>query len=176
MPVEYSRRELAQRLARSPTDVARASGRIQHWTEKGLFAVLGEKHVGRGRARRYPKDALWLAAFYDHCADRAATVGQMGYWATPLQILLGRERTKTYLAVLAEKHPRDAVRVAAGLDAESRPIDAAIAGHPMYLMIREPAPFRFENFEKFGEKPDLPPDWPGASVFNLTAIFDRVRS
>ena len=83
MAVEYSRRELAERLAPSPEEVARTSGRIQHWTERGLFILLGDKHVGRGRARRYPEEALWLAAFLGHCADRGGSVGQMAYWASP---------------------------------------------------------------------------------------------
>ena len=175
MPVEYSRRELAQRLARSPTDVARASGRIQHWTEKGLFAVLGEKHVGRGRARRYPEGALWLAAFFDHCADRGASVQQMSYWAMPFGAI-GVYETKLAGGLV------DPIQVAEVDERIKRPFKAAITGSPKYMLIREPPPSspssKFIENPCWGESADylvLPRDWLGASVFNLTAIFDRVR-
>ena len=175
MAIEYSRRELAERLARTPEEVVSKSGRIQHWTEKGLFLLLGDKHVGRGRARSYPAAALWLAAFFDHCADRGASIGQMAYWAPSFMHFDHRERAKASILELAKKHPGIEHAVDT-LEAGFKPLDDAIAGKAMYMMVREPRPSTAnEVCFAFGDEPLAPSDWPGASVFNLTAIFDRVH-
>ena len=175
MAIEYSRRELAERLARTPEEVVSKSGRIQHWTEKGLFLLLGDKHVGRGRARSYPAAALWLAAFFDHCADRGATIGQMAYWAPPFMHFDHREQVKASILELAKKHPgiEPAINT---LEAGLKPLDDALAGKAVYMMIREPRPSTSDiPILEFSNEPVVPPEWPGASIFNLTAIFDRVR-
>ncbi len=175
MAIEYTRRELAERLARTPGEVASKSGRIQHWTEKGLFLLLGDKHVGRGRARSYPAAALWLAAFFDHCADRGASIGQMAYWAPSFMHFDRREQAKASILELAKKHPGTEHAVET-LEAGFKPLDDAIAGKAVYMMIREPRPSTpDQHIVEFDDKPLAPPDWPGASIFNLTAIFDRVR-
>ena len=64
-------KQLVQRIAPGARPVvSRALARqIQHWTVCGLFDSAGvpieEKHVGRGRARRYPdRAAYWGALFW----------------------------------------------------------------------------------------------------------------
>ncbi len=179
MAIEYSRRELAERLARTPEEVVSKSGRIQHWTEKGLFLLLGDKHVGRGRARSYPAAALWLAAFFDHCADREATTGQMVYWAPSFMHFDYREQVKASIRELAKKHPGIEGAIDT-MEAEFKRLDDAIAGKAAYMWVREPRPSHPKEghvleWNSTPAPPDVVGTWPGASVFNLTAIFDRVR-
>ena len=178
MAIEYSRRELAERLAHTPEEVAAKSGRIQHWTEKGLFLLLGDKHVGRGRARSYPAAALWLAAFFDHCADRGASIGQMAYWAPSFGHFDHREQAKASILELAKKHP-GIEHLVDTLEAGFKPLDDAIAGKAVYMWVREPRPSHPKEghvleWSSTPAPPDVVGAWPGASVFNLTAIFDRV--
>ena len=52
----------------TPAELKTLARQIQHWTVCGLFDQAGvsipDKHVGRGRARRYPKKAVfWCALF-----------------------------------------------------------------------------------------------------------------
>jgi hypothetical protein len=100
----------------------------------------------------------------------------MAYWATPFHAI------GVYETILAGGLV-DPIQVAEVDERIKRPFKAAITGSPKYMLIREPPPSspppsKFIQILSWGESAGhlvLPGDWLGASVFNLTAIFDRVR-
>ncbi len=71
MPETLTLKQLVQHVAPvyfTQAELKTLARQIQHWTVCGLFDQAGvsipDKHVGRGRSRRYPKNAIFWCAFF----------------------------------------------------------------------------------------------------------------
>ena len=71
MPETLTLKQLVQHVAPvyfTQAETKTLARQIQHWTVCGLFDQAGvsipDKHVGRGRSRRYPNNAIFWCAFF----------------------------------------------------------------------------------------------------------------
>lgn len=166
-----TRKQLATRASYTgdPQEVREIARQVQHWTNRGLLTVVGEKNVGRGKARLYPPDALylvvllmWLAKQGESTSFMVRVLAQLGW--------IGEIKATAQLMLLdAAKGRRQVVMFFEDID-------------PLKLMAA------FENLEP-GQRPDLgvqclvrpvggklPKGWNGGRWVDLTAILKRVRS
>jgi hypothetical protein len=58
-------KDVAERVKRPGEELQTAIDRLRNWTDEGLISQIGEKHPGKGRARRYGRDTLLEAALLE---------------------------------------------------------------------------------------------------------------
>jgi len=103
MSTTYTLSELAERVAgtAAPEAVATASRRIEHWYSSGLFASakvdVGPKHLGRGRVRRYPQEAIAWARLWSAMAEYELGVVAMAQATMAIKLKMLRNPTKAML-------------------------------------------------------------------------------
>ena len=166
-----TRRQLTTRAAYTddPQEVRQIARQVQHWTNSGLLTVVGEKNVGRGKARLYPPDALYLVAILMWLATQG-------------------ESTIFMARVLSELDWIGEIKEAA----QAKLLDAAKGRRQLFVLLEDFNPDKFmasvENWEP-GRRPDfggrclvrsvggkLPKGWNGGRWLDLTAILKRTRT
>ena len=166
-----TRKELATRASytRDTQEVREIARQVQHWTNGGLLTVVGKKNVGRGKARLYPPDALYLVAILMWLAKQG-------------------ESTFFMARVLSQLDWIGEIKEAA----QPMLLDAAKGRRQVLVFLEDINPDKFmawvENRES-GRRPDfggrclvrsvggkVPKGWNGGRWLDLTAILKRVRS
>jgi hypothetical protein len=143
----------------APAQVDFLSRRIRHWTLSGLLPTLGEKHVGAGRNRHYPADAMYLVALLNSLADFGLSV-----WAL---------RSVAFITGAADR--------VAGMSNQTGPIEQAKRGEAeVYLIAHgnlttdDVPPMSICAPEHLVEKIRRMEGGRGV-VLNLTALFATLR-
>jgi hypothetical protein len=62
-------KDIAERIKRPGEELQVTVDRLRNWTDQGLIHQVGEKNPGKGRARRYGRDALLEAALLEVLTD-----------------------------------------------------------------------------------------------------------
>ncbi len=159
MPETLTLKQLVQHVAPvyfTPAELKTLARQIQHWTVCGLFDQAGvsipDKHVGRGRARRYPKKAVFWCALF-RALNR--------YGGAPDEIAKFLRELRPYAAKVKRAMEGDGPDVIALME------DAA-TGDPMMV--------EAYNFQVFTDPVELSGKGQLAGrFFNLTEIFKAVR-
>ena len=166
-----TRQQLATRASYTgdPQEVREIARQVQHWTNGGLLTAVGEKNVGRGKARLYQPDALYLVAILMWLAKQGESTTFMARVLSPLD----------WIGEIKEA-------------AQSMLLDVAKGRRQVLVFIEDINPDKFmawaENREP-GQRPDfggrclvrsagrkVPKGWNGGRWLDLTAILKRVRS
>ncbi len=156
----YSLKDLASLIAKSPDEVRvkEASRRIQHWASIGLLEAAGleteQRHVGRGRVRRYPKVMAFWCALFAAMADR-------GFSA--LEVTRALAALNLHQAGVAKR----------GVDLVQAAMEGEGADVILILETKETPTGQFRR--KLVRLPAEIPVWTGGVFLNLSEIFASAK-
>jgi hypothetical protein len=146
MPTTFTVSEIADRIRKPGQDRTAVVERIRHWTRERLLAPIGKRNPGTGRHRSYRDTALFDAALLNEMADASLQIGTM----------------RKASAVASQIHSEWG---RAKVEQEKR----------CFLIIYFPADI--PPYLHFGGSGNLfETEFETLFVFNLTQIFDRLKS
>lgn len=146
-------KDIADAIATGKTDRAALLERLQYWTEWNWLAPLGQKHEGSGRWRRFPPEAVFVAAVFEELTAIRPHPVQCGQISVLLWSTLRPEPQSNWPEWIK-------------MVAEARKGEREVYLSSGYAY----AAIGYEPFaEYFGEPP------PSAVVVNLTKVFSQLR-
>src|SRR5258708_33650273 len=74
-------KDIAEKIQRPGEELQVAVDRLRNWTREGLIKPVGTKHPGKGRAKQYPRKAIFEAGLLQLLID-CTGIGAVG--AAPL--------------------------------------------------------------------------------------------
>jgi hypothetical protein len=151
--VSISAKQIAEKLAATPSELPSAMERVRHWTREGLLPVLGDRYPGTGRKRLYPGEALTTARILNALAEYGIGIGSTT-----------RHPFLTAFALATE---------AATKIEEERKLSKKKSGVAYYLSISSVGPSQLVDVHPLKEGEGLPISKTAIStiVINLTALL-----
>lgn len=166
---DFTAGEIARRVAytQGAEEVLQISRQIYQWTNANLLTLAGVKHVGRGKARRYPEQTVYWTALLMWLATQGAGVGYMAS-------ILGA------LGPLGERSPVVNKAVKDAMEGQRRVLclfEDYDADRAMAATKNSAAglPYWRSRYMIDAKRSRIPADWTGGHWLDLTKIFARVR-